>query len=320
MALFPEGNRLHDGNNFVLITIVLILNSIHKDFRPVICRSLCFFTQLSKTRHEFASIPTVSGLHLAIYSWRHFLFLFDVFNTRVHPLTPNYAFKLNLILNSLKAKRSVLFKPAQICRISLSAKKKKWSQNYSHLFIFFPLSPNQKNIFSTTVSVWTVHHLLLLSSAAKQETDFNIIFPPTPLVPLPQVSRHQQPVLLKATGGEIWDNLSNKEWSSKGCPSFQQLRADLLVRGCAGGSWAALASLGSWSPWWPFALSRHTFMWAHLVGTVLRLNTDLGYMPEGSSKAAQADLGDVPANAQNHTLAWMLGKTTTAFQKNEIGM
>lgn len=149
----------------------------------------------------------------------------------------------------------------------------------------------------------------------QNKRDFNLAFPPTPLVPLPQVSRHQQSVLLKAAGGGTWDNLSNKEWSSKGCQISQQLRADLLVRGCAAGRWAGLASLGSWSPWWPFALSHHTFMWAHLVGTVLRLNTDLGYVPKGSTKAAQADLGDVPANAQNQTLAWMLGKTTTALKK-----
>lgn len=68
MALFPEGNRLHDGNNFVLTTTVLILNSIHKDFRAMICRPLCFFMQLSKTSHEFASVSTVSGLPLTIYS------------------------------------------------------------------------------------------------------------------------------------------------------------------------------------------------------------------------------------------------------------
>lgn len=101
----------------------------------------------------------------------------------------------------------------------------------------------------------------------------------------------------------------------QGLSNLPALRADLLVRGCAGGRWAALASLGSWSPRWPFALSHHTFMWAHLVGTMLRLNTDLGYVPKGSTKAAQADLGDVPANAQNQTLACMLGKTTTALKK-----
>lgn len=150
----------------------------------------------------------------------------------------------------------------------------------------------------------------------QNKRDFNIAFPLTPLVPLPQVSWHQQSVLLKAAGGGTWDNLSSKEWSSKGCQISQQLTADLLVRGCAGSRWAALASLDSWSPWWPFALSHHTFMWAHLVGTVLCLNTGLGYVPKGSTKAAQADLGDVPA--QNQTLAWMLGKTTTALKKMKL--
>lgn len=153
MALFPEGNRLDDGNNFVLTTTVLILNSIHKDFRAMICRPLCFFMQLSKTSHEFASVSTVSGFHLTTYSWQHFLFPFDIFNTRVHPLVQNYAFKLNLILNSPKAKRSLLFKPVQICRISLSEKNKKIKKIDSHLFIFFPtLTKPKKNILSTTVS------------------------------------------------------------------------------------------------------------------------------------------------------------------------
>lgn len=75
-AVFLEGNSLDAGNNFVWTITVLVPGSVHRYFKPMICRSLCFFLRLSKTSHKFASISTVSGLHLTIYSPLDFLFSF----------------------------------------------------------------------------------------------------------------------------------------------------------------------------------------------------------------------------------------------------
>lgn len=75
LAVFLEDSSLHAENNGVWTIIVLIPGPVHRDFKPMICRSLCFSLQL-KTSHKFISISTVSGFHLTIYSPLHFIFSF----------------------------------------------------------------------------------------------------------------------------------------------------------------------------------------------------------------------------------------------------
>lgn len=75
MTVFLEDNCLQAENNCVSTIIVLIPGPVHRDFKPTICRSLCFTLQL-KTSHKFISISTVSGFHLTIYSPLHFIFSF----------------------------------------------------------------------------------------------------------------------------------------------------------------------------------------------------------------------------------------------------
>jgi len=152
MAVFLEGNSLHVENNLVWIITVLIPASVHRDFQPMICGSLCFFLQLTITSHKSASVSTVSGLHLTIYSPLHFLFFFWRFQYKISV----YHFKLYFQTKfnfKIDWKQKGVFYSGQCRFVGSLFQQKKWSQDYSHLSYLSLYLPNQKNITSRTADL-----------------------------------------------------------------------------------------------------------------------------------------------------------------------
>lgn len=146
MAVLLEGNSIHAKNNFVWTITGLIPGLVHRDFKPMICRSLCFFLQLSNTSHKFASISTVSGLHFTIYSPLHFLFFFWHFQYKC--LASHFKLLFQTKFNfKIVWKQKTVFYSSQCSFVRSLFQQKNLKPKLLLFLQFFPILTNAKECY-----------------------------------------------------------------------------------------------------------------------------------------------------------------------------